>query len=208
MFDVLLADAVIITALLVWKKWIRPAGLQVSALKQPSFCKPCFLALFLIAVPNLVFIFLDPADIGSLYGSRIVFGFLSMILVGYLEEAVFRGMLFDAIAASSLKQAVIITSLTFGIGHISNLFTGQNLLETLVQIAYAICIGYAFVIARIASDSIWMCVAVHSLIDVLSLFISETISSSMVIIAGLALIAISLAVAWWIMKANPKHRYF
>lgn len=40
-----------------------------------------------------------------------------MLCVGFLEEVIFRGLLFRAIARDNIKAAVIISSVTFGIGH-------------------------------------------------------------------------------------------
>ena len=59
-----------------------------------------------------------------------------MLCVGFLEEVIFRGLLFRAIAKDNIRSAVIISSVTFGIGHIINLFngSGMNLVENLCQI--------------------------------------------------------------------------
>lgn len=208
MTAVLLADAAIITSLLVFKKWISEAGLKTPKSSKPGFFSLSILSLLLIALPNLVFVFVAPARLSEEYGSGLISAIISMILVGYLEEVIFRGMLFNSIEKDSLKKAVIITSLTFGIGHLSNLFTGQNLPDTLLQIAYAVCVGYAFVVARIASGSIWMCIIVHALIDVLSLFISPEIGSAAMIAGSVFIMAAALFSAWLIRKVNPDHRYF
>ena len=44
-------------------------------------------------------------------GCRIV----CMLCVGFLEEVIFRGLLFTAIAKDNIKSAVVISSVTFGI---------------------------------------------------------------------------------------------
>ena len=49
-----------------------------------------------------------------------------MLCVGFLEEVIFRGFLFVAIAKDNIKSAVVISSVTFGIGHIINLFNGES----------------------------------------------------------------------------------
>ena len=63
-----------------------------------------------------------------------------MLCVGFLEEVIFRGLLFRAIARDNIKAAVIISSVTFGIGHIINLVngSGMNLVNNLCQIVFAI----------------------------------------------------------------------
>ena len=81
--------------------------------------------------------------------NEVLFYMLSMICVGFLEEIIFRGFLFKMISKDDLKLAVIITSLTFGVGHIINLFNGASLIPTLVQICYALATGYIFAIIRV-----------------------------------------------------------
>ena len=50
----------------------------------------------------------------------------SMIFVGFLEEIIFRGFLFRAMAKDGVRSAVIVSSITFGVGHIVNLFNGSG----------------------------------------------------------------------------------
>ena len=52
---------------------------------------------------------------------------MCMLCVGFWEEVIFRGLLFQAIAKDNIKSAVIISCVTFGIGHIINLFNGSGM---------------------------------------------------------------------------------
>ena len=70
----------------------------------------------------------------------------------------------------SIKAAVIVSSLTFGIGHILNLLNSADLIPTLLQIIYAISTGFMFVIIFIKSKSIMPCIITHSLVNALSVF--------------------------------------
>lgn len=70
---------------------------------------------------------------------------LTMLNIGFIEEIIFRGFLFKAIAKDDTKSAIIISSITFGIGHIINLLNGADFIPTLFQICSAISIGYLFV---------------------------------------------------------------
>lgn len=101
------------------------------------------------------------------------FAVVTMILVGYVEEMIFRGLLFKAIERDSAKKAIIISALTFGIGHIVNLFTGQATLDTFLQMAYAIAIGFAFVMMFYKSGSLIPCIITHSVVNALSKFSNE-----------------------------------
>ena len=94
-----------------------------------------------------------------------------MILVGFVEEMIFRGFLFRAMLSKDKTiVAIIVSALTFGIGHIVNLFTGQASFETVIQIIFAISWGFIFTMVCYKSGSIIPCIIAHSMIDALSLF--------------------------------------
>ena len=93
----------------------------------------------------------------------------SMALVGLVEELLFRGFLFEAMLENgSATTAIVVSAVTFGIGHIVNLFTGHALLETGVQMVFAIAVGFMFTLVRYKGGSLLPCIVAHSLIDVFS----------------------------------------
>lgn len=98
---------------------------------------------------------------------------ISMICVGFLEEIIFRGFLFKALCKDSLNQAILISSITFGIGHIVNLLNGAELIPTLFQIGYAFSAGYLFTILFLKTGSLIPCILTHSAINSLSCFAAE-----------------------------------
>ena len=100
---------------------------------------------------------------------------LSMLCVGFLEEVIFRGLLFDAMKKDGLKSAVIVSSLTFGIGHIINLVNGSGaeLLANLLQVVYATAAGFMFVMIYIKTDSLIVCIVAHGLFNAISVFVNE-----------------------------------
>ena len=96
---------------------------------------------------------------------------LSMILVGYVEEMLFRGFLFKAIlSGEKAVTAIIISSLTFGMGHIVNLFAGQASFETFVQMIFAVSWGFILTMVFYKSGSLIPCIIAHAMIDAFSLF--------------------------------------
>ena len=102
--------------------------------------------------------------------SEIIFYILFMICVGFLEEIIFRGFLFKMMAKDNVKTAIIVSSLTFGIGHIINLFNGAALIPTLIQVCYAVAGGYLFVIIFQKGKSLWPCIIAHACINASSIF--------------------------------------
>ena len=99
---------------------------------------------------------------------------LSMLSVGFLEEIIFRGFLFRAMSRDSLPAAVIVSSFTFGMGHIINLFNGSGaeLLPNLLQVIYATAAGFMFVMIFHKTKSLVVCIAAHEIFNALSAFSS------------------------------------
>ena len=125
--------------------------------------------------------------------SEILFHILTMINVGFIEEIIFRGFLFKMMAKDNIKSAIIVSSITFGIGHIVNLLNGADLIPTLMQICYAISIGYLFVTIFYKSKSLVPCIITHSLINALSIFNAEN-STSYIVPIILTLIPLAYAI--------------
>ena len=98
---------------------------------------------------------------------------VSMLCVGFLEELIFRGFLFRAIEKESLNRAIIISSVTFGVGHIVNLINGQNLLETIGQIVFAVFVGFALVILFHKGKSLVPCIVFHGVFNALSIIAND-----------------------------------
>ena len=154
--------------------FIRKNGL----LKRYGLCKSvvparrflCYLPLVVLASGNLwngAALHYAPAETVC----RIV----CMLCVGFLEEVIFRGLLFVAIARDNVKSAVIISSVTFGIGHIINLFngSGMDLVSNLCQIVFAIAVGFLLVTIFYRGGSLIPCILAHSAINTLGTFAND-----------------------------------
>ncbi len=123
---------------------------------------------------------------------------LSMLCVGFLEEMIFRGFLFEAMAKNGVRSAIIVSSLTFGIGHIINLVNGSGaeLLPNLLQVVYAVAVGFAFVMIYCKTKSLLVCIATHSLFNAASAFSNEAVTTTQTVLSAalIALIAAAYAV--------------
>ena len=130
--------------------------------------------------------------------SEVLFHILTMLNVGFIEEIIFRGFLFKMMEKNNVKSAIVVSSITFGIGHIVNLLNGADFVPTLMQICYAMAIGYLFVIIFYKSNSIIPCIVGHSLINCFSIFNVENKVS--MYIAPIFLIVVSSLYAVYINK--------
>lgn len=127
----------------------------------------------------------------SYSGAAQVFAVLSMLLIGYIEEMLFRGFLFKAlIPKDGIKISVIISAVTFGIGHIVNLLAGQANLETVIQVFFAIAWGFIFTMVFYKSGSLIPCIIAHGLVDAISKFARENITAEWVYMGTTIAVAI------------------
>lgn len=119
---------------------------------------------------------------------------LTMLCVGFLEEVIFRGLLFKAMSEVGLKSAVTVSSITFGIGHIINLFNGSGaeLLPNILQVIYAVAAGFMFVMIFLKSGSLIPCIVIHGVFNAVSVFVDEgAITESDRIISCIFLVLVS-----------------
>ncbi len=130
--------------------------------------------------------------------NEILFYILTMVNIGFIEEIIFRGFLFKMMEKENIKRAIIVSSLTFGIGHIVNLLNGSDLIPTLMQIGYAISIGYLFVTIFHKSKSLIPCIITHIFINSLSIFNLE--SETLLYFGPFFLIIISVSYSIYINK--------
>ena len=133
---------------------------------------------------------------------EIVCHILTMMNIGFLEEVIFRGFLFKMMAKDNVRTAIIVSSVTFGIGHIVNLLNGAELVPTLLQICYAVAIGYLFVTIFYKSGSLIPCIIAHGVFNAFSIFNVETMVS--MYIAPVFLMIVPVVYAVYINKTVKK----
>ena len=130
-----------------------------------------------------------------------------MLFVGFLEEVIFRGLLFCAMARDNQTAAIVVSSVTFGIGHIVNLFnaSGAELVSTALQVVYATAAGFLFVVLFLKTKSLLPAIFTHSFLNASSVFANEaarTLPFEILSAAFLTLVAAGYAIYLW--RALPE----
>ena len=155
-----------------------------------------FIPLWLLSCMNLLSGFQPDYPVPGLFYAAV-----SMALVGFAEELIFRGFLFKAMLKDgNVKAAVIVSSVTFGMGHIINLFTGHELIATLIQVVFAVALGFVFTLVFYKSGSLLPGILAHSFIDITSVLASDEGSQSMNLIVHIVIIVISVAYSLYLAK--------
>jgi len=181
--------SVVLLALVISLKRVSYYGLtKVADLKKYLY----FVPLLLILSVNLW----NGVNINNT-ASEILFYIISMMNVGFLEEMIFRGFLFKMMAKDNVKSAIIVSSITFGMGHIVNLLNGADLVPTLMQLCYATAIGYLFVTILYKSKSLVPCIIAHGVFNSLPILSVGRVS---LYIETVFLVVVSLGYAFYINK--------
>lgn len=130
----------------------------------------------------------------------------SMLCVGFLEEMIFRGFLFKAMSKDNLKMAIIVSSVTFGIGHLINLFNGSGaeVLASVCQVGYAMAFGYLAVMLFYKSKSLIACILAHGVMNALSIFANTDIMNTFEVQIGVSIVlfVVSIVYAEYIRKSS------
>lgn len=135
-FIVLLILSIVLLLYIFKNKWLSYYG--INKIKQLNVKRCLYYSPLLI----IVGVNINSGLNTSLKFTEVITIMGIMLCVGFLEEIIFRGLLYKAIREkSSAKLAILISAITFGIGHIINLFNGYMVSQQIIQIIIAISIG-------------------------------------------------------------------
>lgn len=124
-------------------------------------------------------------------------------IIGIVEELIFRGLLFVHMCRSNVKSAIIVSSLTFGVGHIVNLLNGAPVFDTVCQIIYACAIGFCFTVVFYVGKSVIPCILAHFVVNASSAFRAVPADAQMFHIIGtIFLTVVSAGYGVWLLVRN------
>ncbi len=204
--SVTLAIGILLSAILLL--FLKKNGL----LREYGLCAPkASLRSMLYYIPILVMLTANLwYGVTMNYGvPETVLSVTTMLCVGLLEEVIFRGLLFEAMRGESVKAAVIVSSVTFGIGHILHWINGSGaeLLPNLLQVVYATAAGFMFVMMYYKSKSLLVCIAAHGVFNALGTFADESrATNAMRIWTALLLTVITGSYALYLALSMRKKR--
>ncbi len=130
------------------------------------------LPILAIAAAQLVLSIVQ-ADPGYFSNTELVCAtIVTYTLTGIFEELLFRGVVLnafqDAFAKKSAKtiwMSLVLSALAFGLMHLTNLASGQNVVGTLMQVIEATAVGLCFGAVYLRCRNIWVVVILHALTD-------------------------------------------
>lgn len=124
-----------------------------------------------------------------------------VIAVGFNEEIYFRGLAFKFMQEKGTKNAIIGTSILFGVLHLANALSGKNVLYLILQVIFAFLVG--FVLAEIVSitKSLWAVIIWHASHDYISMITGDELNTKSLIILAIQVVVL-LIYAFMLWKSS------
>ncbi len=143
----------LLTELRWWREagFVRPAGWRVLVPFLPLLLPVLLNVLGLAATPGHAYTW-----------GMIVTGLVTYGLGGFMEEALFRGLVLRALRPGGILRAAVLMSLIFGPVHAVNWLMGADPSSTAFQVIMATLVGFAYVGPLAYTGNIWPLVVIHA----------------------------------------------
>lgn len=149
------ALTVLLALVLTRMGWWRRVGYRATGPRTLAWVLPMCLPVVLNIYPGL-----DPGGLAP------AAGFLGLaLMVGFVEESAFRGLMLRALEPRGVWRAVVVTTVLFSLTHLMNIMAGEAGLQAALQLLYSAAIGFAFAALALRTRVLWPLVVVHALID-------------------------------------------
>jgi len=156
---ILLLNAIVAILLLSALKWWHATGFN-----RPSEWRN----LHVLIIPMLLLVgptFLLQPQLPA--PGKIAVLVVVTLLIGFQEEAIFRGILLRVFAPRGVKQAVLISAFLFGIIHVNSLLVGRDPMFVFAQVVASFLGAIALGAIRLRINTIWPLVVMHAINDFL-----------------------------------------
>ncbi|TCZ76601.1 CPBP family intramembrane metalloprotease [Paenibacillus albiflavus] len=185
---VLIAFAPIALALMIYftwrRKWQRIGFRSLRTISRSDwlYYLPLIAVLVLYAMNG----------IKPVTGSEVLYCLFVALLVGFVEETIYRGLIFQTLVKKSIPAAVITSTLLFFLTHMLNLLSGQDMLDTVLQLIYALLIGLTLVLFVLKTGNIIPGILFHFVHNLFQdQFIGNTSTMTQIIIVMCVMAAVS-----------------
>ena len=194
-----LALTIIAALLLTVMGWWKVVGFR-----SPD--KPMLLLYYIVPFLPIVINLIPGVEVTS--AVRLMEILAITLMVGFVEEAFFRGLMLNPLKGRGLWRAAIITSLLFGLTHAMNVLTGKSVAEDMAQIFYAVAIGFAYAALALKKGILWPLVLAHFLIDFFNFIQKPGFTFppfwNLLIVIGIAVIFTAYGLFVMLQKAEKK----
>jgi membrane protease YdiL (CAAX protease family) len=115
---------------------------------------------------------------------EIVLIVLFSLVVGYTEESVFRGIIWEKLKSKGSLFYILFSSIFFGILHMANALNGRDWLSILLQIINAFLIGLILVLLIEMTARILPLIIFHFMFDAMAQLTNATTTENEVLVVS------------------------
>lgn len=170
MYGGIMAILAIITAFILWKlNWWKKIGFKSLEKK--------YIPLIIIPIIPLI---------GNLFGSYkslqisfYIYYFFLNVMVGFVEEGIYRGLMLRALLEKGVWKAVIISTFLFSLSHLMNALAGWNWGHVLLQLCYSFAFGFGWSAFALRTGTIWPLMLIHFLNNFFGFIKTENVIKSL-----------------------------
>ncbi|MNC42275.1 CAAX amino terminal protease self- immunity [compost metagenome] len=123
------------------------------------------------------------------------------LLVAFVEETVYRGLILNLILQKGIRIAVLTSSLLFSLTHLLNLMGGQSLAATLLQLAYAFLVGLSLALLYVRHKTLLPLMAFHFLHNFMQFLVQDQAS---VLFDSLVVAALLFSCIWLLLQPRKE----
>ncbi|KTD83422.1 CPBP family intramembrane glutamic endopeptidase [Paenibacillus etheri] len=127
--------------------------------------------------------------------SEVMFFIFFTLLVAFVEESIYRGLIFKVLLTKGAKTAVITSSILFSITHLLNALSGTDITQILLQLVYALLIGFVLALLMLKNNNIVPLILFHFVHNLIQ-FVGNDNTSEYVGIDLLILLVLAVQCVW------------
>lgn len=155
-----------IFTLTVWFKWFRPYGFEKINKRGLKSFIPFAIMIGLL----LILLIVNARNLGNLDVKLILIVGTTVLLVGFSEELMFRGILLNTFMEKNSKtKAILLSALFFSLLHLPNLLGGTLITAQIFQLTNTFIMGIFFAVMATKLKNIVPLMIYHALWDFISL---------------------------------------
>ncbi|WP_458124971.1 CPBP family intramembrane glutamic endopeptidase [Paenibacillus sp. Z3-2] len=138
---------------------------------------------------------------GELTLSKVAFFVFFTLLVAFVEETIYRGLIFKTLLQKSAVAAVVTSSILFSITHLLNALSGQNMTDTIMQLIYALLMGAVLALLMLKNGNIVPLILFHFIHNLIQ-FLGNDLQDTGTLPYDLFILAVLIVYCAWLVWSH------
>lgn len=131
--------------------------------------------------------------------SEVLFFIFFTLLVAFVEESIYRGLILKTLLPKGAKTAVITSSILFSITHLLNALSSTDITQILLQLVYALLIGFALALLMLKNNNILPLISFHFIHNLIQ-FVGNDNTSEYMGIDLFILLVLAVQCVWLVLS--------